>query len=370
VSGIGSASGSSESLSARSKFNSGDQGVVERERIIVLADMRFASDTGIGKVQEALAARSPTYSEIVDLRVRGRYGSPFSPFYIALSIRKKVAGREPKGVVFWSAGFMPPLFSKIPTVVFVHDLIHLKHYGHLKRLYYNLILKRLYRRCSAIVCVSDFTRQEFIEWSGVPPGKVYLIYNGLDGRYLGKYEAAELGFQYILYVGSHRSSKNLPRLIESYSRSALPSRSIHLVLTGSENQELRNLILRYGLEGIVHFLGSVPEDQLPALYKGAQAVVYVSLQEGFGLPLLEAMASEVPVITSNITAMPEIAADAALVVDPYSVKDIALGLDRITSDETLRASLIRAGRIRVNQFDWDASAGKFWKLMVQVARHG
>jgi glycosyltransferase involved in cell wall biosynthesis len=133
---------------------------------------------------------------------------------------------------------------------------------------------------------------------------------------------------------------------------------------------LSKVILDSGVGGYVHFLGQIPEERLPALYRGADAVAYASLEEGFGLPILEGMASGVPVITSNVTAMPEIAAGAALLVDPYSVKDIAHGLDRITSDETLRKELVRLGRERLSQFDWDLSAAKLWGLVTQFAQCG
>jgi glycosyltransferase involved in cell wall biosynthesis len=114
----------------------------------------------------------------------------------------------------------------------------------------------------------------------------------------------------------------------------------------------------------------VADADLPRLYKGAEAVAFVSLYEGFGLPLVEAMASGVPVLTSNVSALPEVAGDAALIVDPYSVEAIAAGLDRIVNDTDLRAELVARGREQVKRFDWDRSAHALWAIVEGVYQHG
>jgi glycosyltransferase involved in cell wall biosynthesis len=116
------------------------------------------------------------------------------------------------------------------------------------------------------------------------------------------------------------------------------------------------LIQRHHLTSAVHFVGVVPEEKLPSLYRGAEALVFASLYEGFGLPVLEAMACGTPVITSNTTAMPEIAGDAALPVDPTSVEQIAHAMDRIVSDEPMRRQLREKGLARAAQFSWNTTS--------------
>jgi len=122
------------------------------------------------------------------------------------------------------------------------------------------------------------------------------------------------------------------------------------------------------VESRLHFLGRVNDEDLPKLYKGALFVAFVSLYEGFGLPIVEAMASGVAVLTSNVSAMPEVAGNAALMVDPYSIKDIALALDRLAGDTVLRDELVARGREHVTRFDWDLSAQELWGIIDHVYR--
>jgi glycosyltransferase involved in cell wall biosynthesis len=328
--------------------------------IKVLADLRFARDTGLGKVQQALLDRRPPWAEVVDLQVPGRYGHPLSPARIASSLRK-VQSASP--AIFWSCGFVPPLYSSVPVAVTVHDLTHLKYYDAARRAYFKGVLKPLYRRCDAIVCVSEYTRGELLAWSGVPAERVHVVYNGIDPSYAANRESASLGYRYVFYVGNHRSYKNLARLIRAYGHSKLREENVHLVLTGHREPDLGEVIGELGLGEYVHFIGHVAESELPKVYRGAVALAYVSLCEGFGLPILEAMASDTPVITSNVSSMPEVAAEAALIVDPFSVEAITGALDQVVLDQALREELVRRGRERVNVFQWDASARTFWDLM-------
>ncbi len=334
--------------------------------LTVLADLRWPPHTGIGQVQEAYLTRKPDRVEIIDLGVKGPVGSPLSPLRIARAIQRK----KGKGALFWSAGFMPPLFRCGRAVVFVHDLTHLKYYNRLRRIYYAVILRALYRRCAAVVCVSNYTRGEFLAWSGADPEKVHVIRNAVANRFLENKAAHKPFYQYVLYPGNHRSYKNVDRLIEAYARSNLGMRGIHLLLTGDEHRELRLKIDRHGVRDLVHFCGRVPSEQLPQLYRGAEAIVFVSLYEGFGLPILEGMASGVPVVTSVTSAMPEVAGDAALIVNPYSVDAIARGMERITTDEELRRGLVEKGQQRLREFSWDVSAGEFWRLMTELHTQG
>nr|WP_249116998.1 glycosyltransferase family 1 protein [Ciceribacter sp. L1K23] len=275
-------------------------------------------------------------------------------------------GRGRKGV-FYSAGFVPPVFSRLPSVVIVHDLTHRRFYGAAKRAYYDLVYKPLYRRCSAVICVSEFTRQEFLEWSGMPAEKVHLVYNGYESCFDEAGPVHQPGYPYVFYGGNHRSYKNLDRLIKAFAASTLPSRGIKLVLTGKRNDELATLADNLSVGSDVVFSGRLPSEEIPSFYRGALAVAYVSLFEGFGLPIVEAYACGVPVLTSNVSAMPEVAGEGALLVNPESVEEIKQGLDRITSDADLRMRLIAGGRRRREDFDWDSSAQRLWQLVKDTA---
>ena len=328
----------------------------------VFSDFRWPPKTGIGNVLTHLVARAPSHAKVVNIAVQGGIGSPLSPLAISRALRQAQA-REG---VFWSAGFVPPAVSNIPSVVTVHDLTHLRFYSRLHKAYYALIFKPLYRRCSAIVCVSDYTRREFLAWSGMPATKVHVVLNGVGSAYAENQQTYNLPYRYVLYPGNHRSYKNLQRLISAYAASALPQRDIHLALTGHVNQALVEHARCAGVESNLHFLGRVNDEDLPKLYKGALFVAFVSLYEGFGLPIVEAMASGVPVLTSNVSAMPEVAGNAALIVDPYSIKDIAKGLNMLAGNDALRQELLGKGREQVARFDWDRSACELWGIVDRV----
>jgi glycosyltransferase involved in cell wall biosynthesis len=164
---------------------------------------------------------------------------------------------------------------------------------------------------------------------------------------------------YLLYTGRLRPRKNLSRLIEAYRQVRDQVAAPPLVLSGgltAHAGELQAQAGRLGLAEHVIFAGYVPDDLLPALYRGATAFVYPSLYEGFALPVLEAMASGVPVVTSSTSATAEVAGEAALLVDPESTAEIASGLVRLLSDQALREDLARRGLARSSRFTWERTA--------------
>jgi glycosyltransferase involved in cell wall biosynthesis len=331
----------------------------------VYADGRWPAGTGIGVVMSEMISASPEHVNIDQLMISGSAASPLSPVMIASALAKVRANSG----VFWNPGFVPPLHARIPTVVTVHDLSHLEFYSRWHKLYYNVVFRNLYQKCDAIICVSDYTRTKFIKWSGMPSAKVHLVLNGgASPAFFENKETLELPFPYVLYPGNHRAYKNLGRLVTAYFASSLPKQGIHLVMTGSDNVALRDLARRFGGENLIHCLGALSSESVPKLYRGSVAVVFVSLSEGFGLPILEGMASSVPVLTSNITSMPEVAGDAAVLVDPYSTEDIKSGLDRIVNDSDLRAELVGKGVERATRFNWKRSAAEFWDVVDQLAR--
>ncbi|HUW28390.1 MAG TPA: glycosyltransferase family 1 protein [Sulfuriferula sp.] len=330
----------------------------------VYADLRWPRMTGIAKVQAACCAAAPPHVRLVDLHLSGSLGSPGAPLTLTRALQRMRDG------VFWNPGFLPPLWARIPSVVTVHDLTHRLFYSRLHRAYYDIVLKPLYRRCAAIICVSEFTRATFLSWSKMAPHKVHVVLNGVCPDYAANTETLDLPYPYVLYPGNHRPYKNLARLLEAYARSRLPQHDIHLVLTGELHAGLQSQAAELGIADRVHFCGWLDVPDLPKLYRGALAVAYISLYEGFGLPIVEAMASGVPVMTSNVSSMPEIAGDAALLVDPYSIEEITKGLNTLALDEAARHQLIACGAERVLQFDWKKSAAQLWNIVDSVADGG
>lgn len=331
--------------------------------MIVYADLRWPPRTGIGIVQSALIERIPEDFEVSDLAVAGRIGSPLSPMAIARALPRRPAANS----LFWSPGFMPPAWSPVATVVTVHDLTHLHHYSKVHALYYDLVMKPLYRRCQRVICVSEFTRNEFLNWSGMDPELVFTVHNGVNADFFAGRSRPAIPFPYVLYAGNRRPYKNLDRLLQAFAISSLAREGVHLLLTGHPDQKLLNAATRFNMGHLLRFAGEITDEALADLYRSARLVAFVSLYEGFGLPILEAMAASVPVLTSDVSAMPEIAGNAALLVDPTSIEEIARGLETLHYDEDARENFISLGRTNAMTFNWSTTATATWEIVRSLA---
>jgi glycosyltransferase involved in cell wall biosynthesis len=327
-------------------------------------DNRWPSGSGIGVVARELATRLAPRHNLVDLEVPGSIGSPLSPLRVQRALKQAAVAKDD---VFWNPGFIPPVDCLGKSVITVHDLTHLHFYPMQHRVYYNLVLKRLYKRCTAIVTVSEYTKREFCEWSGYQSDNVHVIYNAVSDVFLKNTAPADLGFKYILYPGNYRAYKNLARLMQAYSQSDLPGMGIKLVITGRGDDQLSALADSLDIADNFVATGFLEEQQLAEMYRGALAIAFVSLYEGFGLPILEGMASGVPVVTSNASAMPEVAGNAAIIVDPYSVSSIRSGLERVIKDDSLRRELIQLGGQRIKKFSWTNSAKQLESLLFSIS---
>ncbi|MDO8038853.1 glycosyltransferase family 1 protein [Janthinobacterium sp. SUN137] len=326
-------------------------------------DPRWLGPTGIGAVAAALIKRKPVHVELLPLKYEGKISDPLSPLKLGAELRSL------KTDVFWSPGFIAPFHPRTPDVVTVHDLIHLHYYSWGHKAYYNYILKNLYEKCSKIITVSECTKKELIAWGGFKPEKIEVIYNAVEQSFNVDVIPVSLGYPYIFYAGNRRGYKNIFRMIEAYALSKLPSLGIKLLLSGKLDDDLRKMMQQFAVNGMVETSGFIQDEDLPRYYKGATAIVYISLYEGFGLPILEGMATGVPVITSDLSCMPEIAGGAALLVDPLDVRAIATAMNRIVDDSDLRASLINAGLNRAKDFSWNQSSEKFWNIIDEVGKN-
>ena len=310
-------------------------------------------------------------------------------------------------------------------VVTIHDVAALDHPEWLNgkfALWYRWLTPRLARRCQHIITVSEFTRGRIVAHTGVSAEKITVIPNGVDARFAPMAQdaidaaLAPLALpsrKYILAVGSIEPRKNLPRLLEAWAK-VLPKlpEDVWLVVAGGRNarvfaavaaetaetaEELgvRSWKLEDGASRQVYpaeptesaalpphsnsylltpnsssagglrtyFAGRVAEELLPGLYAGAMAFAYMSVYEGFGLPPLEAMAAGVPVLTGNLTSLPEVVGDAGIMVDPLDTDAIAAGLRQLVENAELRARLSGAGIERAKRFTWDQAAERILKIL-------
>ncbi len=230
---------------------------------------------------------------------------------------------------------------------------------------------RLLRRAQAVITVSEFSRNDIIETFDVKPDRVHKIYNGCDHTMYNTtcnsnqidQTLNQLGISlpYLLYVGGQTPRKNLPGLIKAFALVQRKNSFPHqLILAGPFNHlrpEIDEAIAVSGCSEDIRVLGYVPNESLPVLYQGAAALIFPSLYEGFGLPVIEAMACGTPVVTSNTTSLPEVAGDAAKLVDPKSIEDIARGILQIIEEsDTARAERVKKGIMQSEKFSWKRCA--------------
>ena len=221
------------------------------------------------------------------------------------------------------------------------------------------------RRPGAFAAISETTARDFAARFPKARDRVHVVTPGGDPAFTPEGPSATRERPYVLAVGTLEPRKNLPRLIEAWSRVDPAVRGdAELVLAGGRGWESEaTLAAAAADDGAVRALGFVADEELPALYRGAIALAYPSLYEGFGLPVLEALQSGTPVLTSRASSLPEVAGDAALYVDPEDPADIAAGLERLLADADLRARLAAAGPARAAHFDWTASARQMLALL-------
>jgi glycosyltransferase involved in cell wall biosynthesis len=286
-----------------------------------------------------------------------------------------------KADIFISPDGLSALRTHVPTLLVIHDLAYAHYPEHIKlseRLYLRNFVPRYARKATRVATVSSFSKQDIVEKLGVPAHKVDVVYDGVSQYFkpLDQQAIREVrhkytyGAPYFVYVGSVHPRKNVAALIKAFDLFKAKSNSpVQLVLIGrlAWKTDAVSLALEASpyKEHIVRVDYQEPEE-LARITGAALALCYVSLFEGFGIPILEAMHAEVPVITSNTSSMPEVIGQAGLLVNPKDQADIAQAMYRIWSDEALRNQLVLAAREQRKLFSWDLTAEKMWQSVLQT----
>jgi glycosyltransferase involved in cell wall biosynthesis len=298
---------------------------------------------------------------------------------------------QPPGLLFVPSHVLPVVHPR-RSIVTVHDLGYL-YYPETHTLTQNLYLRwstrHNARSAARVLADSEATRRDLIRRYGIASNKIRVVYPGRDPSLAPTEDPAliadvharyDVRGPYILYVGTLHPRKNLVRLIQAFSQLLQtlaanpqpPARDVQLVLAGQRGwlyHEIFAEVRRLALEDRVILTGYVPDTHLAALLSGASAFVYPSLHEGFGLPVLEAMACGAPVVCSNTSSLPEVAGDAALLVDPLDVQELSVALHRILTDQDLRRTLVRRGFSRCELFSWQRCARDTLQVLESVG-HG
>ncbi|RME11971.1 MAG: glycosyltransferase family 1 protein, partial [Bacteroidetes bacterium] len=287
-----------------------------------------------------------------------------------------------KADVFLSPDNFLSLRSKLPTVLVTHDLAPF-HFPEqitpIQRWYYHRFIPKFNRRAEEVVTVSNFTKQDIVKQFGIAEEKITVACNGCrdifrpleDSEKKAVRETFADGKPYFLYVGAVHPRKNVHGLIRAFDIFKRNTGADAGLLIGGrfawKAGEVQQAYEASPFKKDIRFLGYLGDDKLPAVTGAAFAATYVSFFEGFGIPLLEAMRCGVPVITSNITSMPEVAGNAGLLVDPYRPEDIARGMQQLWEDPHLYREKAAAGIEQEKQFTWEGAAEVVYEALRRAA---
>jgi glycosyltransferase involved in cell wall biosynthesis len=325
-----------------------------------LYDARWIGNHGIGRFAGEVQKLIPS---LTPFQANRPPWHPLDPALLGAALWR----RNPR--LFFSPGYNSPVGWPKPFVFTLHDLNHLRvrdNSNAAKRAYYKYVIRPACHRAAFVLTVSEYSKSEIAAWAKINEEKIINVGNGVGLPFTAAGRKYEPGYPYFLYVGSRKPHKNLPRLLEAYSISGI-RRDARLVLSGSPDQQMSAEINRLGLSGDVVFAELDADRDLSEIYRGALALVFPSLYEGFGLPPLEAMACGIPVLTSKVCSLPEVMGDAGLLVDPFDLEAIADGIRRLVQNSDLRAELRVRGLNRAKEFSWDKTAGRIRQALQMAA---
>lgn len=271
-----------------------------------------------------------------------------------------------------------PLLQSVPLITTVHDIIYLNRqfgggsmYQRLGHYYRKWVVPHVIRQSERVITVSQYEENTIKNSFPRERNKIESIYNGVSDKFkpieqiedfFEINEKLALPDKYIFFLGNNAPKKNMKRMLEAYYQYVKSTIGpIKLVIAESSWEDIYSFMRREKvsqIKDLIHLTGYIPNDWLPAVYAKASLFVYPSLRESFGIPIIEAMACKTPVITSNTTSMPEIAGDAAILIDPENTNDIARSIEAVILNESLQKELITKGSERINTFSWLNTAYK------------
>ena len=330
------------------------------------------------------------------------FDRPYDPYFIFASNVKPVVvhpqARHPflwwlffeKGIkkalknekidIFISPDGWACLSTKVKTINVIHDL-NFEHYpsfiNPLTLKYYTRFFPRFAKKAEQLITVSQFSKEDIVNLYHIDEKKISIVYNAASDDFFEvdehtKQETVQQltgGVPYFVFVGSAHPRKNVERIMYAFEQFREKYADVKFVFAGSNkywDKNIKNTYNRLKCKSDIVFTGYLATEEMNKVVSSALALVYPSLFEGFGIPIVEGFAARVPVITSNVTSMPEVAGDAALLVNPLSVTEITNAMEQIATNEPLRKKLIQLGIARNNTFSWDKSAQQFWNVIFEL----
>ncbi len=283
--------------------------------------------------------------------------------------------------VFFVPSYSASIWGRAKSVVTIHDLIYTRYpkwTNRSERWRFATVVLFTARFADRIIAVSEATRNDILAFTNVSPHKVDVVYEGVDAQFRplpiesldNARERLKLERPFILYVGTFHYRRNIPRLLQAFAYLKKGKKIPHqLVLSGLSNYRgsaLEHWVKQQNLEQEVRYLGYASDEDLVALYNLAEVFVYPSMYEGFGLPVLEAMACGTPVVTCNVSALPEVAGNAALLVDPFDTQDLANAIAKILTQPFLKEELVGRGTEQSRKFSWRKAAEETLDLFARA----
>jgi glycosyltransferase involved in cell wall biosynthesis len=285
--------------------------------------------------------------------------------------------------IFIGTDGMIPLNSDTKTLAVIHDLNFEHHPEQLPKAYRNYYQKYFplfAKEATRIAAVSNYTKQDIVKTYSINSNKIDVVYNGVEKEFnpISKEETSTVKSKYsfeedfFLFIGSLHPRKNLVRLFEAFNQFKQKTNSnFKLLIVGKKMwwpKEIEDFFSQLEHKNDIIFSGRVDREDLYKITASAYALTYVPIFEGFGIPLVEAMKSGVPVITSNVTSMPEVIEDAGILVDPFSVDDIADAMIKIVTDKDLHTLLSEKSLTQAQKFDWDKTGDELWESIIKTVR--
>jgi glycosyltransferase involved in cell wall biosynthesis len=365
------------------------------ERVVAI-DARMLTHSGIGTYLRNLLANLAIIENEYVFHVlcpskealrglppdRFRFVPAKSPIY-SLSEQWEIARLARHARLLHSPHYNAPLLHRGNLVVTIHDLIHVTDPAFKRtlaaRFYARPMFNLVARRADQLIADSEFTKQQIVEHLAIPPSKVRVVYLGVSDHFCPQERKQAflrvspllgLNCPYVLFVGNLKPNKNVKTLIHAFSQMCAHRDFGHQLLILGDDRKWKAGLIRecekLGISDRVRFVPHVPYEDLPWVYAAAEALVMPSLIEGFGLPLLEAMACGTPVVCSRAASLPEVAGDAAEYFEPTSADDLAAALEGVLGSRELQETLRRKGRERVRLFSWDECARRHYEAYRQA----
>jgi len=355
----------------------------------IILDARTATDhfPGIGRYVVNLASALKRVAPDLDLTLLRDPSTPdqrlalpdlptldcaVSPFKLSQQWRVRSILRRSQATLYHSAYYLMPYAPGMPSIVTCYDLVPLiypQYFSAPQRLIFRTAHWLALRTARITLAISEATKSDLVRSFHIDPQRIVVTPLAADAHFQPPSRAAidrvrqqhALPDRYLLYFGSNKPHKNVPHLVEAFGQLGIKAQGsgIGLVIAGHWDErypQAKALVEQLGLKDVVRFIGPVQDADLPALYGGAEVFVFPSQYEGFGFPVLEAMACGAPVVCSNRSSLPEIAGDAALLCDPTDVEALAHALEQVLGDLDLRNTLRARSLNRAAQFSWEQTA--------------